>query len=200
MPVATPTCAAIAASFCLGSVIHGPNQPAANGMACKQSCEAADWGGLDRASSQASWPSGTRKPLTRPTPAPKPTADPGKSWTAVGSPSPASRRFDQRKILRTRRDPVGAARGLRVGRQDRRSREQHPDRERKRDFAHRSSPWICVSRLCFPRMLSVLIWRPHGQNGPPAHPKRPGMDNEALCVINFAYGLETVTTVPPTPL
>ena len=56
MPVATPTCAAIAASFCLGSAIHGPNQPVANGMACKPICEAADRGGLDRASSQTSWP------------------------------------------------------------------------------------------------------------------------------------------------
>jgi hypothetical protein len=42
------------ALFCLGSVIHRPNQPAANGMACKPSCEAAGWDGLDRASSQAS--------------------------------------------------------------------------------------------------------------------------------------------------
>jgi hypothetical protein len=131
------------ALFCLGSVIHGPNQPAANGMACKPSCEAAGWGGLDRASSQGSWPSGARKPLTRPTPAPKPAADPGKSWTAVGSPSPASRRFDQRKILRTRRDLISPAPSLRVGRQGRRSGEQQRDRERKRDFAHRFPPWIC---------------------------------------------------------
>jgi hypothetical protein len=147
-------------------------------------------------SSPASWPSATSKPLTRPTPAPNPTADPGKSWTAVGSPSPASRRFDQRKILRTRGNPVGPARGLRVGRQDRRSRDSTPIASES-VTASVFSLDLWVSRLCFPRMLSVLIWRPHGQNGPPAHPKRPGIDNDALCVINFAYGLETVTTVPP---
>ena len=74
--------------------------------------------------------------LTGPTPTPIPTADPGKSWTTVGSPSPASRRFDQRKILRIRGDPISPMRGLRVGRQDRRSGEQQCDRERKHDFAH----------------------------------------------------------------
>ena len=132
--------------------------------------------------------SGARKPLTWPTPAPKPTADPGKSWTAVGSPSPASRRFDQRKILRTRRDLISPAPGLRVGRQDRRSGEQQRDRERKCDFAHRFPPWICGS------------WRPHARTGYPQIQSGAGIDNEALCAISCAYGLETVTTVPPTPL
>ena len=172
-------------------------------MACKPSCEAADWGGLDRASSQASWPSGTRKPLTRPTPAPKPTADPGKSWTAVGSPSPASRRFDQRKILRTRRDLISPAPGLRVGRQDRRSGEQQRDRERKCDFAHRFPPGFVgkwVSRLPFSQDTISLELAAGRANGLPTNSERAGIDNEALCAISYAYGLETVTTVPPTPL
>ena len=118
-------------------------------MACKPSCEAADWGGLDRASSQASWPSGTRKPLTRPTPAPKPTADPDKSWTTVRSPSPACRRFDEGKILRFRGDLVSPARGLCVGSQYRRPDEQQRDRERKCAFAHRFSPGFVRTSSCF---------------------------------------------------
>lgn len=183
---------AIAALFGLG--YDTPADQSADRTVCKPRCEAANRGGLDRESRPASWPSATRKPLTRPRPAPKPTADPGKSWTAVGSPSPASRRFDQRKILRTRGNPVGPARGLRVGRQDRRSREQQRDRKPKRDFAHRSSLDLWVSRLFSSDAISFDLAAARAKRA--THTPRH-MDNWTLCVINYAYGLETVTTVPP---
>ena len=151
-------------------------------------------------SSPASWPSATSKPLTRPTPAPKPTADPGKSWTAVGPhPRQAAGSISVKfcapaAILSAPREVCASA-------------VKTADHANSTPIASESVTlrigllpgFVGKSPLFSSDAISFDLAAAR-QNGPPAHPKRPGMDNEALCVINFAYGLETVTTVPPTPL
>src|SRR5262245_23133722 len=96
------------------------------------------------ASSCAGLPAGT-------TPATEPTAHADKARPTIGSPSPASRRFDRREVLRSTGDAISPARGLRVGSQDRRSCEQQRDRKGERDFAHQLSPWfvgMCPTWQC----------------------------------------------------
>ena len=54
-----------------------------------------------------------------------------------------------------------------------------------------------VSRLPFSQDIISFELAATRANGPPANSERAGIDNEALCAISCAYGLETVTTVPP---
>src|SRR5262245_19684380 len=107
------------------------------------------------ASSCAGLPAGT-------TPATEPTAHADKARPTIGSPSPASRRFDRREVLRSTGDVIGPARGLRVGGQDRRSCEQRRDRKGERDFAHQFSPWfvgMCPTWQPRPPILPTwLVW------------------------------------------
>src|SRR6266511_568508 len=89
---------------------------------------------------------GKRPPLRRPRACRSPTgaapaapaaADAGESRPAIRSPSPARRRFDGGKILRSAADVVGSARGLLVGGECRSPRERQREREGERGFAHR---------------------------------------------------------------
>src|SRR5438874_4352606 len=89
---------------------------------------------------------GKRPPLRRPRACRSPTgaapaapaaAAAGESRPAIRSPSPARRRFDGGKILRSAADVVGSARGLRVGGECRRPCERQREREGEHGFAHR---------------------------------------------------------------
>lgn len=71
------------------------------------------------------------------TPASAWAANPRESGPAIRPPSPAGGAFDRRKVLRRAVDVAGPARGLRGGRQGRRSRNQQSDRQSPCHFAHR---------------------------------------------------------------
>src|SRR5215813_9665862 len=80
----------------------------------------------------------------RTAPAAPPTAHADESRPAIWSPSATGRLFDRSKILRSNADVICPARGLRVGRQDRRSRERQRDRQGERDFASVSLLWLLL--------------------------------------------------------
>src|SRR4029453_11088388 len=101
-------------------------------------------------------------------------ADAGESRPAIRSPSPARRRFDGGKILRSAADVVGSARGLRVGGECRRPCERQREREGERGFAHRFLlEFSAVCPACSARDERILpgrlVWStPCGRRSPGA--------------------------------
>ena len=97
------------------------------------------------------------------TPAAEPAADPRKSRPAIRSPSATCGRLDRRKILRRSGDIIGPARGLRVGRQGRRCRQQSCDRKGERNFAHR---FLLLVPRCAPSAPQARRSYPLSRFGP----------------------------------
>src|SRR5215813_3093939 len=140
------------------------------------------------------------------TPATEPTAHADKARPTIGSPSPASRRFDRREVLRSTGDVIGPARGLRVGSQDRRSCEQQRDRKGERDFAHQFSPWfvgMCPLGSAETAILPTwLVWSTAEYRGffklkfdlrgrfEPTHVARKSDDAFAICSRRKILGCE----------
>lgn len=123
----------------------------------------------------------TRPPVRRPraclsptgtAPAAPAAADAGESRPAIRPPSPARRRFDGGKILRSAGDVVGPARGLRVGGECRRSCERQREREGERDFAHQFL--FEVAAMCPASSARESASYPAGSFGPRRVGVEPG--------------------------
>jgi len=139
-----------------------------------------------------------------PTPAAKPAADPNKSRAAIRSPSATGGRLDRRKILRRARDVVGAARGLRVGRQSCGRCKQDCDRKGERDFAHRFSPsGAAIYPKCAPSAVdltrpAVLVHVEDGSvRGGCLHYRSPSCSAPCIDVAASGQSWDGNTIQPP---
>src|SRR5436305_1363501 len=91
------------------------------------------------------------------TPAAKAAAHAHESRPAIGAPSAAGGRLDRTEILCCAGDVIGAARGLRIGGRDRRSRKGERDRQGK--LLLRIIDLLCCR--CAPHFLVLDSRRPH---------------------------------------